>query len=61
VKTKKTLSAATLAYHDSLRSVPKSVIDRQLCIAVHRSREWYRLNGKKFRLPNERQQKAMMS
>jgi hypothetical protein len=47
----KPIDAATAAHHDMVRAIPEQEIQQQLRTALHRARTWYRLHGKKFRLP----------
>jgi hypothetical protein len=50
----KPIDAATAAHYQLLRTVPKQDIDAQLRTALHKAKTWYRLNGKKFHLPKDR-------
>jgi hypothetical protein len=50
--------AATLAAEDMVRAMSEQDIQYALRTALHRARTWYRLKGKRFRLPKETSGKA---
>jgi hypothetical protein len=53
MKKTKPIDAATAAHHELLRTMPEQEIQQQLRPALHRARLWYRLHGRRFRLPND--------
>jgi hypothetical protein len=53
VKKTKPIDAATAAHHEMLCAMPEREIQQQLRTVMRRARTWYRLHGRKFRLPND--------
>jgi hypothetical protein len=47
------IDAATAAHNNMVSAMPEREIQQQLRTVMHRARTWYRLHGRKFRLPND--------
>ena len=51
MKTAKIKSAAEIASDETVAAMSEQDIQYALRSALHRARRWYRLHGRKFRLP----------